>query len=165
MAASLDWDFRGARRVSRALNTLARRGADYSRVLEDIGSYLETSTRLRFEAQAGPGGQRWKPTWRGGQILTLSARLLGSITYQVEGKDSVRVGSNVIYAGVHQFGATIKAKAAAFLQFRTAAGWVRARQVEIPARPFLGVDSDDEAEIGRIVTDWLAEPFKGAAIA
>lgn len=58
-----------------------------------------------------------------------------------------RVYSNLIYARVHEFGATIRPRKGPYLVFRLwnfsdttepTGPWVRARQVTIPPRPFLG---------------------------
>ncbi|HEY5609717.1 MAG TPA: phage virion morphogenesis protein [Thermoanaerobaculia bacterium] len=52
---------------------------------------------------------------------------------------AVNVGSDVIYASVHEFGAIIKARSAPFLVFtpRGSKRLVRTQRVTIPARPFL----------------------------
>lgn len=49
----------------------------------------------------------------------------------------VVLGSNLPYAGVHEFGATIKAKASPFLVFKIGKNWISKKSVVIPARPFL----------------------------
>jgi hypothetical protein len=47
------------------------------------------------------------------------------------------IGSDVIYAPVHEYGAVISAKRAPFLQFMVLGKWVRTKSVTIPARaPF-----------------------------
>lgn len=65
-----------------------------------------------------------------------------------------RVYSNLIYARVHEYGATIRPKRKPYLTFRLwnfydtdrpTGPWVRARQVEIPPRPFLGPAAHDTA--------------------
>ncbi|WP_243028559.1 hypothetical protein [Thermus albus] len=65
-----------------------------------------------------------------------------------------RVYSDVVYARVHEYGATIRPKRGPYLVFRlwnfsdTSAPtgpWVRARQVVIPPRPFLGPAGQDAA--------------------
>jgi phage gpG-like protein len=47
------------------------------------------------------------------------------------------VGSNLIYAPVHEFGATIHAKKSPFLKFKIGARWFSMKKVTIPARPYL----------------------------
>lgn len=50
----------------------------------------------------------------------------------------VEVGTNVIYAAVHEWGGVIKARAAKALRFKTKDGnWVTTKSVTIPARPYM----------------------------
>jgi len=87
-------------------------------LFEQLGRVLKTSTQLRFRNQRGPDGGAWEKSWRarneGGQTLSLSGRLRRSITYQAT-NNSVAVGTNVLYAAIHQFGGTIRAKSGPFL--------------------------------------------------
>jgi len=48
-----------------------------------------------------------------------------------------RVGTNIIYGKIHEYGATIRAKTGEYMTWPSGAGWVRAREVRIPARPWL----------------------------
>jgi phage gpG-like protein len=51
---------------------------------------------------------------------------------------SVDVGTNVIYAAIHEFGGIIKAKVAKYLCFMTDDGqWHKVKSVTMPARPFM----------------------------
>ena len=77
--------------------------------------------------------------------------------------DQVEVGSNVHYAGVHQFGATIHAKNVKNLRFRVAGRWVSKPSVSIPPRPYLGIDNEDIAEIDAIVQANLQAAAGGTA--
>lgn len=72
------------------------------------------------------------------KILTLSARLRKSIHYQAA-KDSVVIGTDAVYAAIHQFGGK--------------AG--RGRKVSIPARPYLGISDADRSEAVRIIKEHL----------
>ncbi|MCK4260435.1 MAG: HK97 gp10 family phage protein [Halanaerobiales bacterium] len=49
---------------------------------------------------------------------------------------SVGVGTNVSYAGIHEFGGVIKVKTAEKLKFKIGNYWRTAKSVIIPARPF-----------------------------
>jgi phage gpG-like protein len=80
--------------------------------------------------------------------------LYASITHRAS-PTSVEVGSNAIYAAIHQFGGTIKAKDAKALRFRIGDVWVTKESVTIPARPFLGIDDDDRQMIVETVADAL----------
>lgn len=150
------------------LERLARRAADTHPLMDAIGESLESSTRLRFRNETGPGGQRWKPSLRarheGGQTLTESRQLRDSITHEAT-RDTARVGTNVIYAGVHQFGATIRAKGGyngnGHLRFSIPGlGFRSPLEVVIPARPFLGIDQDDRDTIEDLVDGYLMGPLQ-----
>lgn len=93
-------------------------GGTMQPAMENMGRALKTGTQMRFRTTTGPDGGQWEKSFRarheGGQTLSLTRRLRNSITYQATGS-SVAVGTNVIYAAIHQFGGTIRAKAGPFL--------------------------------------------------
>lgn len=141
------------------LDRRARRLSDLTPLLDEIGGALVAATQQRFEAGQAPDGTPWERSRRaiyeGGQTLRDSGRLEQSITHRVSA-DRVAVGTNVIYAAVHQFGATIRPKAANALMFKTpGGGFAQVQSVTIPARPFLGMSQGDRAEVGAIVEDFL----------
>lgn len=147
-----------------ALDRLARRMRDLTPVMDAIGSVLEEGVERRFDAQIAPDGTPWPPSIRArlvhGQTLTDTARLRRSITHEAS-RDRVEVGTNVVYAAPHQFGATIRPKKAKALVFQIpGVGWVTAQEVTIPARPFLGVDQADAAEIVGTIEDFLEGELK-----
>ncbi len=163
-----------------ALNTLSEASQRLSQPLEmwqAIGRAMVDSTRRRFNAGAGPGGVRWKPSIRvmrdGGKTLIgvdgesraemgILGGLMGSITYEADA-DGVRWGSNAIHARIHQMGGVIKPKRAPALAFRIGDRTIFADSVTIPARPYLGLDDGDFATIEDIVLDKLDQAFGGAA--
>lgn len=161
------------------LARLQQLGRTPRRLWQAIGNYGEASTRMRFRNQVGPDGQKWKPSARvrarGGQTLVLTARLLRSISHEVRA-DGTSWGTNVVYAGIHQFGGEIKRAAySSWARLRTDAGGrllrqaghshlavfakathkrvnvvrytVDAHTIKMPARPFAGVNDDDAREI------------------
>jgi phage gpG-like protein len=183
-------------------------GADPTAMLESIGDYLVSSTKWRFEAEAGPGDVKWAPFARSTlrsmdprrkppKLLRKTVgkdklRLYQSIVYQVLGS-TVLEGTNVKYAALHQFGGEVKQDArrqtATFrlaaegagrkfdkdgnvvrvgsrLRFAKASTRAKsrhektfdigARSFRVPARPFLGIDAQDEAEILAIAEDHYA---------
>ena len=122
------------------LTRMAAALANPSAALDQIGRYLVASTLRRFERERAPDGSPWLKSARaiaeGGKTLTDTGRLRGSIAHTVtEGGRAVEVGSHVLYAAIHQFGGR--------------AG--RGRKVRLPARPYLGIDERDRANILRIV--------------
>jgi phage virion morphogenesis protein len=133
---------------------------------DNIGASLVVSTQHRFEAGVSPEGSPWPPSIRarlgGGRTLIDTGRLMASLTH-IASDPGIEVGTNVLYAAVHQLGATIKPKSAAALKFKIGDRWATASQVTIPARPFLGIDGDDEREIVAIAEDWIAGEEAGNA--
>ncbi|WP_431281651.1 phage virion morphogenesis protein [Humitalea sp. 24SJ18S-53] len=155
--------------VRRAFVVLAAMGRDRG-VLAAMGVGLARNTRRRFDAAQDPDGRAWAPlnpayaaVKKGSGILRDSAMrggLQGSITSAVEGR-SVVVGSNKIYAAVHQFGATITAKKSPTLAFRLGTALVRPRSVTIPARPYLGFSTRDEETVREVAFDALRRAMGG----
>ena len=132
---------------------------DLHPALDAIGRRWADRTRARFTTGIGPDGVEWKPSQRAirddGQTLRDSGDLMNSITHEVEG-DSVSVGTNKIYGPAHQFGVTILPKKGEFLRFFIPGrGWVFARKVTLPPRPFIGLDAGDAEEFAEILADHL----------
>lgn len=154
----------------RVLSAAERRAGNARGLYENIGASLVTSTQRRFETGIAPDGSPWPPSMRalatGGKTLIDTARLMQSITYRAT-NSGVEVGTNVIYAAIHQLGGDInqaarqqvihffaKANKKATFAQKVSVG---ARTVRMPARPFLGVDRDDEREIAALTGDWLLD--------
>ena len=138
---------------------------DPSPLLAELGEYGLRSTRARFKTQTAPDGTAWaalQPWYQKekrrnkNRILTLNGYLRGQMTWQLVGDRTVEIGSNLPYAAVHQFGATIKPRAAKVLMFR---GHV-AKSVTIPARPYLGLSDEDRSEIVGRTLEWLQRIMK-----
>lgn len=147
--------------VRRGFRKLERLMTDTTPVMAAIGTGLVGSTHMRFVTQTDPEGQAWaalNPGYaadkRNSRILTESGRLRDSINSR-SSNDEVLVGTNVIYAGIHQFGGTILPKATTHLWFRIGGALIKAAKVTLPARPFLGISSDDEAMIAETVFGFL----------
>ena len=110
-------------------------------IRDRIGRYLVASTHRRFERERAPDGTPWLKSARavaeGNRTLTDTGRLRSSIVHALtDGGHGVEVGSNVLYAAIHQFGGR--------------AG--KGRRARIPARPYLGVDERDRDAIAQIVS-------------
>lgn len=122
-----------------------------------IGMALVEVVRERFQDARDPFGQPWAPLSpayaaikKGPGILRESQMLMRSITFEASA-DQVMVGSNRVYAAVHQFGATIVPKTAKALVFRLGDGVVRAKSVTIPQRPYLGFGPEDQKAVLEVV--------------
>lgn len=130
-----------------------------------IAEALRSGAVQRFEEQKGPDGGAWKKSIRAtaedGKTLVDTAQLRNSINARASAAGA-EVGTNVVYAATHQFGAsgrTIRAKKKKFLSFQVNGRWIRKEQVtvNIPERPFLGVSSEDRQEIQELVETALSE--------
>jgi phage virion morphogenesis protein len=161
-------------------------------LLSDIGEYLLRSTRDRAAQELSPDGQRWRALepnyakWKSGKrpgvpILKFDNHMIGDqLSHQVEG-DTLLVGTNAPYGAAHQLGADIKIPARqAEVFFHHAQGEVSphfvnkaksnfaqavtipAHIVTLPARPWLGISSDDADEIVALSRDHLLANMPGA---
>ena len=141
-------DDRELRRVLRNLRLSVR---DLTPVMREIGGMLVASTLDRFERGTAPDGSDWQKSARAeaehGQTLIDTGRLRDSITHRAS-NDAVEVGTNVIYAAIHQFGGRIEAKKK------------NRKAVTMPARPFLGLSHGDREAIVRLVSRKLEQAMQ-----
>lgn len=116
--------------------------------LQALGRVLVTRIQLTFRQSTAPNGSRWAPLkLRQGQPLVDTGRLRASITSKA-GDREVVVGTNVQYARVHQFGAVIRPVRAKLLRFpNDAGGFAFARQVKVPARPFMPIGPAGQVDL------------------
>ncbi len=138
-----------------------------ARLLNLIGAEVETQTRRRIsEEKTAPDGSPWqawsdayaKSRTGGHSLLDSSGRLLDSISYQIQG-NNVHVGSNALYAAMHQDGFDESVNIAAHTRLITQAfgralkhpvyQTVKAhtRNMFMPLREFLGLSSDNEHDL------------------
>lgn len=140
-------------RVLDALNGLMKRGQDVRPALQDMGEYFIESTKRRFATKTAPDGTRWKENadvtaLRKGhddELIGESGRLANEIHYRATAT-TLEWGSSLAYAGMQQNGGL----KAAYPHL-----WG-----DIPARPFLGISSEDEAMALEILQEHLAEPLQ-----
>jgi phage virion morphogenesis protein len=126
--------------IREMLERLQGRMGDLTPVMRSIGETVRRSVERNFEAQGRPA--KWTPSQRvlrtGGQTLSLTGRLRRSFSVQATGSRAA-VGTNVVYAAIHQMGGR--------------AG--RGGKVKLPARPFLMVQDEDWTEIERQLADYI----------
>lgn len=144
--------------------------SDTTPMTRAIGVGLVSNTHARFEREVAPDGSSWAPLnpayargKQGSGILRGSAMrggLMGSVTYDA-GRDSVAVGSNKVYAAIHQLGGTIKPRSASHLVFNLGGAPVFARSVTIPARPYIGVSAEDEEMILDTIESGISRRLDG----
>lgn len=147
--------------VTDAFNRLLQLGANPSSTLDAVGRSLITNIQSGFRNSVSPYGQKWeKPKHRSGSPLLDSGKLIVSIDYRLVG-NAVEIGTNMRYAKLHQFGGTIKPKNRQALFFMLGDKKVFARQVTVPARPFMPTEGlpdswrDDVAAVVMDVVDRL----------
>lgn len=122
--------------VLAALELLGQRIDDMRPALRSIGRSWLTNIQSGFRSGSDPYGNQWAPVRRGGQPLRLTGILRDSFSFDVDG-DGLRVGTNIQYAPLHQFGGEIRAKNHPYLRFKVGERWVSKKSVTIPARKML----------------------------
>lgn len=144
--------------AGRLLAELLKRTGDLNPVSNGIGDILVANTQLRFVDQKGPDGNPWaslsavtltrrRKEGKGAQILRDTGRLAASISYTTS-NGSLDLGSNVIYAGTHQFGA----KKGSYGRTRRGAPipWG-----DVPARPIFGYTDQDQQDVLELINRYL----------
>jgi len=124
MAVSLNIEVIGTEQIAKKFQSASQRASQVMR--EKMQSAL-------FLLESGI-----KDKMSGKVLKVRTGRLRSSVTSRVEsaGGDIVgRVGSNVVYAPVHEYGAVITPKRGKYLTFQVDGHWVRVRSVRIPRRP------------------------------
>lgn len=146
--------------VSSALARLYAAADNLAPVMKNIGEYEVPATKRRFVEEKDPDGIAWKDlnplyakTKKGaGKLKGDSKQLSQNILYQVA-DNSVEIGSNEIYARIHNQGGVIKPKNAAALVFSMGGQTFHVKSVTIPRRQFLGFSDQDIIEIRAIIED------------
>lgn len=127
--------------VNEVLKKLKNRIKHRKRLMRAIAGTMESAVLQNFDA----GG---RPPWQGlnyreGKPLVDTENLMDSIDSSYN-NDTAIVGTNVVYAAIHQFGGE--------------AG--RGKKVDIPARPFLVLTPEDEEDILEDVQDYFRSIIK-----
>lgn len=152
----------GVKEAGVALDKIAQFNA--LEFLDGLGGLITRQTQRRIRSEkTSPDGDAWKPNLEGTSILYKSGQLDDSIHHEVS-NPNVEIGSNKIYAGVHQTGAVIKPKNGNALSFGFGGNkWAVVKSVTIPARPYLGFSSENRKDIEQFATDFLVGDFEGVA--
>lgn len=142
--------------VARLQERIAKLGnLDRRSLLEQLAGVAESQTRKRInEEQQSPGGEPWQAwsanyaaTRHGGQsLLQGEGDLVDSITSEIEG-DEALIGSNLVYAAIHQHGGTPD---------------MAPGPAGIPAREYLGFSQDNLDEIEAVADRWLDRHLEAA---
>lgn len=141
---------------------MATRLTDRRAPLAAIAGVMADAVEENFARQGRPKWLGIKPSPRraGGKILQDSGQLAASIT-SASDNDSAVVGTNKVYAAIHQFGGKTRPHVIRPRYKRALAfGGRVVKSVNhpgsnIPARPFLSMTADDEREVVAVVSDYL----------
>lgn len=146
--ATVNIDISELQELSAILNHSALSSTDRVALMKSLGNEIVEQSRSRIlETQEDPEGNKWQDyaasTLKGLKakglekvvsLLNRSGMLDRSIKVRQSGQWSVLVGSDREYAGVHQWGYKPK---------------------NIPARPYLGLSSDDIADLAELAEIFL----------
>ncbi|GDO99290.1 phage virion morphogenesis protein [Escherichia coli] len=136
------------RALRQALQALETAATDMTPAMRKIAGTLLSQTQQNFEEEGRPA---WEPSLaaqeRQGQTLQDSRRLYSSVSTVYDSR-SAGVGTNLVYAAIHQFGGE--------------AG--RRHAVTLPARPYLPLTGDDglQPEAERAVLDTIVRHLESA---
>lgn len=121
-----------------------------------IGRVLSTRIKMGFDKSTSPYGDKWAALkYRSGRPLINTADLQNSITYNAD-NNSVAIGTNKTQSRVQNFGAVITPRTAKTLRFFIGNRAVFAKQVVIPARPYMPIVGNDVV----LPQDWLKATVK-----
>ncbi|MCX4310097.1 MAG: phage virion morphogenesis protein [Desulfovibrio sp.] len=149
----------------KAVAKAAKKMANSRLLMASVGEALVSGTIRRFNNEESPKGEKWEKSGRaiaeGGQTLSDTAHLRKSIDFKAT-PAQVMVGSNLLYARIHQLGGTIKPKKGKALKFKGKNGQdIFVSEVNMPARPYLGVSKADMDEVRETMAEFIKGAFKG----
>ena len=145
----------GVNRLKQKLQSQVNNLLNLQPLWQSVGMYVQKRTiKERFDKEQAPDGSKWQPLspvrvkqrlkrHKSGnmKILQDTGELRRSIQYEA-GQTYVRIGSNLKYARIHQFGGTILFKK-------------RKGSVIIPARPYLGITPNERKRINDMYRAYL----------
>lgn len=164
----------GDHRIELALGGLVEAFGDLTDLMEGYGLTLESGVTDRFDTETAPDGSKWTPSQRakedGGKTLTLSGQLRASV-HSIASATRVEIGTNKVYAGVHNdgfdgavtvpthsrtideaFGRPLRAPITFTVQSFE-------RAMNMPQRQFLGLSSEDEAVLLAQAEDYARDAW------
>jgi len=153
MSIGVQYDLAGVARLQERIAKLGN--LDRRELLEQLAGVAESQTRRRIsEEQKSPGGEPWQAwsanyaaTRHGGQsLLQGEGDLVDSIISEIE-VDEALIGSNLVYAAIHQHGGTPD---------------MAPGPAGIPAREYLGFSQDNLDEIESVADRWLDKHLEAA---
>lgn len=144
-------DIEEIKKLQDKLKSLKLSSSEERDILEAIGTEIETQIEERFENQRDVSGNKWQDISQKtkeyynkkgivGSILSRTRQLRDTIESQVN-NSQLLTGATKVYAAVHNFGDDSR---------------------NIPQREFLGLSSDNYADIENIINEFLENSIKKA---
>ena len=144
-------DIEEIKKLQDKLKSLKLSSSEERDILEAIGTEIETQIEERFENQRDVSGNKWQDIAQKtkeyynkkgivGSILSRTRQLRDTIESQVN-NSQLLTGATKVYAAVHNFGDDSR---------------------NIPQREFLGLSSDNYADIENIINEFLENSIKKA---
>jgi phage virion morphogenesis protein len=149
--------------ITAALQAIQSRLIDMTPLMRQISGIMLDAVEANFAAEGRP---KWRPsrraTGQGGKTLQDTGQLAASIVSKYT-QNQAMVGTNVIYAAIHQFGGktaphVIKPKNKKALFWPGAKHPVKSVKhpgSDIPARPFLSLTDSDYDTIKEKISEYL----------
>ncbi|AEM20727.1 putative phage virion morphogenesis protein [Brachyspira intermedia PWS/A] len=144
-------DIEEIKKLQDKLKSLKLSSSEERDILEAIGTEIKTQIEERFENQRDVSGNKWQDISQKtreyynkkgivGSILSRTRQLRDTIESQVN-NSQLLTGATKVYAAVHNFGDDSR---------------------NIPQREFLGLSSDNYADIENIINEFLENSIKKA---
>lgn len=135
------------KKVEKALLEIAQKTSNLRPLMKNIAGIMADSTEENFKEEGRPKWKdlsektktaRKKTGHYPGQILQVSGQLALSVTTQYDETSAV-IGSNKVYAAIHQLGGLTG----------------KNKKTTIPARPYLSLTNEEYEEILSLVENYL----------
>lgn len=146
-------------------------------VMQTIAMDMMKETQLNFRNEKTPDNVSWQKSKRalrdGGKTLADTGRLKKSFSAKFDGLSAI-VGTNVIYAPIHQFGGMVEIKAYKTKKYGTYStnpnkfrfskkrksnesfiANIQGYDISIPTRPFLGINYVMRRRYERAIMDYV----------
>jgi len=143
----MEINFEGLAPVMGKLEALGLSGA--LNVIETMARGVQTQTRKRIkQTKTGPDGEQWAPRKEDGKpaLFRTGHNLFDTIDYKI-GLNRAEIGTGFVGAHLHQFGGVITPKNGQALHFNMGGKSIFTKKVTMPARPFMGLNEADIAEL------------------
>lgn len=168
----------------RGLGELISRIEHRQPLMREMAAAMHDAVEENFAQQGRPAWAGWSPRYAkkrtGGKILQKSGRLAASIS-EYSDNDSATVGTNVVYARIHQEGGTINIPARSQRAYykKNADGRIGNRfvkksesdssrwntmgeyKITMPARPFLHLTESDVEGMENTAAEYLKRVIDG----